>query len=693
MRKGFIITRGHTSRPSVRFISKAKEKSTAIPSRNGKTRLNRATQHRTCPPEDYENTSSSSIDEKSEAKDLDGIEVDKSNPLIEKDIFAYVNETTVDDGQRGELCELHSYDARVNSKGEEVLLRTGSKYEFNDEKEKSPEAALVFTRHVRFGKVRYTSLEIKSPYIKKALKEVIGSYPGVDIDLDRSIRLLDKPQCLFHYRHELEQYAAAADDRPMKEHVIFALKYMEKALCKEISTYEDMAQVEGAIPKLRYEDLWMAFKPGALVYTKKEGVERIYKFKEMYETEDDNDRPLWKLNTEVILYNGKDFGFLDRDVDIYRFEGYKVLTDLKVFPLVFHKDYKRVYEELLLRGRKYVSLRGVQHRITWYEKGNNQTRHRIMLDPYEHNMNRGPHRLDFSYARVIETGSGDTPELSEEHLLLCDDRIPGFSLTTKVWGFFEVNKIEDVEFKDTAFEKLVLAQEKKDMIEALVRAGQGSATYFDDMIKGKGKGIIFLLHGPPGVGKTFTAESIAEFIQRPLYTVSCNDLGGPGPLAEIKLSAALSQATKWNAIVLIDEADVFMAERSLNDLARNELVSVLLRVLEYFEGILFLTTNRAKTIDPAFKSRIHFTIAYPDLSTEAKCDLWNLFITLGPAGQAPDWVDKDFLQQAAAYDMNGRQIKNAVRVAYALAHDKKRELLPGDIFAVLRSSESFEANE
>lgn len=124
-----------------------------------------------------------------------------------------------------------------------------------------------------------------------------------------------------------------------------------------------------------------------------------------------------------------------------------------------------------------------------------------------------------------------------------------------------------------------------------MRAGQRSAANYDDVIKGKGKRIIFLQHGPPGVGQTFTAgrlpsrkdiatvvlinnkESIAETIQRPLYTMSSPDLVTFLPYVEEQLSTALALATKWNAVVLIDEADVFMAERNLVDLQRNALVS------------------------------------------------------------------------------------------------------------------------
>jgi flagellar biosynthesis GTPase FlhF len=127
-----------------------------------------------------------------------------------------------------------------------------------------------------------------------------------------------------------------------------------------------------------------------------------------------------------------------------------------------------------------------------------QTRHRIMIDGDEYNTNYRSGRLEFAHDQLLST------ELGEEHLLMCMDRVPGFSFTTKTWGYFHVNNIKDVEYNSTAFHNLALAQEKKDLIEALVRSGQGSAMNYDDMIKGKGKGIIFLLHGPPGVGKTFT---------------------------------------------------------------------------------------------------------------------------------------------------------------------------------------------
>ena len=99
------------------------------------------------------------------------------------------------------------------------------------------------------------------------------------------------------------------------------------------------------------------------------------------------------------------------------------------------------------------------------------------------------------------------------------------------------------------------------------------------------------LSGPPGVGKTLTAESVAEVMKVPLYVMSAGDLGTTARSVEGNLKDILRMVPKWDAVLLLDEADVFMEARSATDLQRNELVSIFLRMLEYYE-VSFLTIKR-----------------------------------------------------------------------------------------------------
>jgi len=187
---------------------------------------------------------------------------------------------------------------------------------------------------------------------------------------------------------------------------------------------------------------------------------------------------------------------------------------------------------------------------------------------------------------------------------------------------------------------------------------------FDDVIQGKGRGIIMLLSGPPGVGKTLTAESVAEEMRVPLYTMSAGDLGTEPSQVESALSNILEMATKWNAVLLLDEADVFLEARSNNDLERNKLVSIFLRLLEYYEGILFLTTNRVDNIDAAFESRIHLSLQYSELDRDARHSVWAAFLkrSTNLSRFRPEELDK-----LSEVKLNGRQIKNVLKTAQLLA--------------------------
>lgn len=168
--------------------------------------------------------------------------------------------------------------------------------------------------------------------------------------------------------------------------------------------------------------------------------------------------------------------------------------------------------------------------------------------------------------------------------------------------------------------------------------------------------------------------------------MAASDLGSHSSDVESNLSNILEMCQKWNSVLLLDEADVFLEERSSHDLERNKLVSIFLRILEYYSGILFLTTNRAANIDPAFQSRIHISMVYQELSRSSRRHVWRNFIEASP--QECEFSEGD-LDTLAGYRMNGREIKNVLKTAQLLASRKKARLGFGHVRSVLGIEKRF----
>ncbi|KAF7872214.1 hypothetical protein EAF04_003139 [Stromatinia cepivora] len=219
--------------------------------------------------------------------------------------------------------------------------------------------------------------------------------------------------------------------------------------------------------------------------------------------------------------------------------------------------------------------------------------------------------------------------LTAEQLLICSSLLKGYALKQKRWLEFLVDVPTNIVWNDSAFQSLVLPPSQKDLILAIATSRISNSSKFDGVISGKGKGTILLLSGGPGTGKTLTAESVAETMRVPLYMLSAGDLGTDSSDVESALGLILEMVTSWNAVLLLDECDVFLESRTSNSLERNKIVSIFLRTLEYYEGILFMTTNRVKNIDPAFQSRIHLSMDYKDLDKSAREKVWRNFLSRG----------------------------------------------------------------
>ena len=147
--------------------------------------------------------------------------------------------------------------------------------------------------------------------------------------------------------------------------------------------------------------------------------------------------------------------------------------------------------------------------------------------------------------------------------------------------------------------------------------------------------------------------------------VSAGELGTNPRELEAELNKILDIAHSWGAVLLLDEADVFLEKRTIQDIHRNALVSIFLRLLEYFQGILFLTTNRVETFDDAFQSRIHVALRYGDLTTKAKRSVWKMFLDKVHAKdgvETTSFKESDY-DKLARHNLNGRQVKTSFRTS------------------------------
>ncbi|KAI5838547.1 hypothetical protein DFP73DRAFT_580620 [Morchella snyderi] len=636
-------------------------------------------------------------------------------------------------------------EKRFDEQGHRYLTEPGSEPPKKATEDQWANYILCEIRHFSWEqKVCQRSLEVKSKHLKAVLRKVIGEYPGVSFRT-AAIKLTFPLNSLYHYLEELKaelevmKKANAPDAEKEKEkekekeetngdanektknpeeeklskedteEAIVHLDYLVKYL--EIEFDEVIKDVANLLPQglISYEILWTIFKPGRAIYARSHhDQQRCLQF-ERGDYSGGNE-PHYSLTVKYLDYDGKYFGMAQTTVPILPFEGTMDISSLAAFPLEYHPRKDAVSKFLIERGRRFEELKGC-HYMEYTGVGLGEKvmcgraqysiRGRVMCDKATYS------RINPDRAIMITALPGQAPQsengenlfmkngcelpinkpLTDEQCLLASFLISGFALSEKKWVDFYIDNLSPIQWNENAFDQLVLPTSQKTLVRALVESHVRDLDGFDDIIKGKGKGFISILHGPPGVGKTLTAESVAEHTRRPLYAVSSGELGINPKDLEDNLSRILDVATQWKAVLLLDEADVFLETRSLHDLTRNSLVSIFLRLLEYYQGILFLTSNRVTTFDEAFQSRIHVALKYNKLDRDARMQVWRNFMDFDDLKGG-----KELLENVIDRELNGRQIKNCVRTARSLAESEGKKVDLSHLMVVLDIQQRFETD-
>jgi hypothetical protein len=205
--------------------------------------------------------------------------------------------------------------------------------------------------------------------MKAALKAVVPFYKDFNIDM-KHIVIRREPQCLFHFRDEIKEYGSSLQDTEAAKHVLYLLQYMYSVLSTELYSWFSHMEVTGKPRALDFMNLWMAFRPGDILYVKgreKKGHQTgwAFRFRIMERCRCTlpwcpNSR--WKPFGDHIEYNGTLFGHCTVSFEIKSYDGFRPLHELPVVPLKYHLDSKNIRDRLIRRGDKFVKLHGSHHR-------------------------------------------------------------------------------------------------------------------------------------------------------------------------------------------------------------------------------------------------------------------------------------------------------------------------------------------
>ncbi len=238
----------------------------------------------------------------------------------------------------------------------------------------------------------------------------------------------------------------------------------------------------------------------------------------------------------------------------------------------------------------------------------------------------------------------------------------------KSHDFYWVNTayLEQYQYDKSLADKLILPDTHRDLLDVLTT---DLDAFVGDIIEGKSAGNVILCRGLPGLGKTLSAEVYSELTETPLYSIHTGTLGTEASAIRKGLDRIFQMSERWKCNLLLDECDVFVGRRD-GDVHKNAIVAEFLRTLEYFSGLMFMTTNRVEEIDDAIISRCAAIIGYelPDATQAAK--VWNIMAAKDGYPIAAALVDS---LVKAFPKISPRDIKMLLRLVLRMASKHNRE--------------------
>ncbi|KAK8110761.1 uncharacterized protein PG998_007218 [Apiospora kogelbergensis] len=573
----------------------------------------------------------------------------------------------------GQRCEFKAYREVLQPDGQPSVKAMEDPFEDHTGRDQDSPYAIVVRQIIDPKKPVNTKLLINSPHILAAFRDVIECYTMVPSDFKSPVELESPFKMLTHHWAELDDYRRSVQDTPAGPHMNLLFEFMGH----EVAPVRDRAARMLENGQIAFENAWVPFQPGDLLYSEVGGRPWLLLCEKTAYEEDKEAGPYFEVKCTYCDHNGT---FAGESTKTFQMSQKKLfpannpidITDLPVYPLSLADCKEGLRDRLKERGESWYDPSPCKWGGVWLpytEAG------RVVLD-------RKTFREEHALAKApVRAGTVDP--------MLCPPQTQGYSLSKKCWCQFYVDSVSEVAWQADAWDSLILGGKEKLVLRSLVTSHQYSNQARDQMLQ-KGKGLVMLLHGAPGSDcggrdqKALLMTSVGE-LNKNNYTV----------LFERELKKILQYATTWKAIVLLDEADVFLeAREDSKNPDRNSLVAIFLKELEYFSGIVFLTTNRVESFDKAMKSRIHLSLGYHPPEPEVRRRLWTLCLQRVPAGESDITLNKvghdESLELLVASALNGREISNAVNTARTIARFEERRLQWKHIRTVLDVRSAFD---
>ncbi|KAI0203814.1 P-loop containing nucleoside triphosphate hydrolase protein [Astrocystis sublimbata] len=566
--------------------------------------------------------------------------------------------------------------------------------------------ALIIRRVFEQGAAKKTQLTVNSPHILKAFRTVIGSYEPVPSNFTSSLTLHGPFCMLVHYWDGLDEYRQALSSNVQeRKHMDLLFEFMDR----EVKEDRDQALNMIGNGQIAFKNAWVIFRPGDILYTEFMGEPWLLVCRKAVYEQDPEHGAYLEIHSVYTDHNGTIVGDAPKVSKLWQRTNFPQenpvsIKGLSLYPRKFQPVGDSLERRLKARGEIFLSLKD---RATFRYEGQAEWLKPPPFDYYDASgcKFRGVWLPYTETGRVIldrktfgeeQRMSHLTVKLADPKPWLCPPYTLGYSLSLKKWVRLLVDNIQDPNWKPDTWGTLVLPEKEKRLLRSLVTSHHypGNAR---DVTQQKGKGLVVLLHGTPGSGKTLTAEVAAEASQKALVATSVGELNQSSSMLsgsqafEKELKKILQYATTWQAVVLFDEADVFLEARTDNSSDRNALVATFLKELEYFGGIVFLTTNRVTSFDRAMKSRIHLALGYSPPEADVRRQIWLRYLASVPAHESAIDANK-VVDQLISAELNGREIANAVNTACTMARFEGRPLALEHLETVLEVRQTFDAS-